>query len=109
MEIPLNYVVLVWIKILQVSRQKDSSALRCRLRLRYKRLSIWFPALLSLIPELLLEFSELCWQKPCLWEEFVVLGVHICHSLQVPRQMVLASQGVHAGEVVDSLVGFHSV
>ena len=109
MEIPLNDIVLIWVKILHASRQKNSPTLRCCLRFRYKRLPIWFPSLLRLISKLLLKFSKLCWQKPRLWEEFVLLREDSRHSLQVPSEMVLSSQGVHSWKMVDSLVGFHSV
>ena len=80
-EVSLDHVVLVWVKVLKVSRQEDAPALRCRLWLRDESLAIRFPPLLCLIAKLLLEFAELCWQQPRLREELVVFGVDVLHAL----------------------------
>ena len=109
MQVSLYYIVLIRIKILQIPRQKDTSSLSGRFWFRYKRFSIWFPSFSCLITKLLFEFTEFCWQEPCLWKEFVILRVQILHALQVPRQVILSSECVHSREMVDALVGLHSI
>ena len=109
MQISLNDVVLIRIKIFQVPRQEDTSTLSCGLRFRDKRFSIWLPSLSCLITELFLEFAEFCWQEPCLWKEFVILGIQGLHALEVPGQMILPSKCVHSREMIDALIGFHSI
>ena len=109
MQVSLYYIVLIRIKILQIPRQKDTSSLSGRFWFRDKRFSIWFPSFSCLITKLLFEFTEFCWQEPCLWKEFVILRVQILHALQVPRQVILSSECVHSREMVDALVGLHSI
>ena len=109
MEISLDYVVLIWIKVFQVPRQENTSTLRCSFGLGDESLAIGFPSLFGLISELLLKFTKLCWQQPGLWKELVLFWKNSRHSLQISRQVVFTREGIHAGEVIDSLVGFHSI
>ena len=109
MEVPLNDIVLIWIEIFHISGQKDSSTLGSSLWLWYKGLPIRLSSLFSLISKVFLELAKLCWQKPCLGEEFVILWVYSLHTLKVPSEMVLPCQGIHTWEMIDTLIRFHAV
>ena len=59
MQVPLYNVVLVWVEIFHVSGQEDASALRRRLWLGDKGLTVGLPTLFGLITELFLKFTKL--------------------------------------------------
>ena len=84
MKVPLDDIVLVWVEVREVTREENASSLRCSFWLRDERLAIQpFLLVLGLVGELFLEFTELCWQKPSLGEELVILGMVLEHSLQI--------------------------
>ena len=109
MEISLDYVVLIWIEVFQAPRQENTATLCCGLGLGDESLAIGFPSLFGLISELLLKFTKLCWQQPGLWEKLVLFWKNSRHSLQISRQVIFTREGIHAREVIDSLVGLHSI
>lgn len=75
MQVPLDDIMLIWVKILQVASQKYATTLRGCFRLGDKCLTVLLPTLLCLITELLPEFSVLGGQEPGLREELVILGI----------------------------------
>ena len=90
-QVPLHDVVLVRVEVREISSEENASSLSSSFWLRDEGLAIQFPLLiLRLIWKLLLEFAELCWQKPCLREKLVVFWVVLQHSLQISSKVVLA-------------------
>ena len=109
MQVSLNYVVLIGVKVLQVASQENAPSLRRCLRLGDEGLAIRLAPSLALIAKLLLKFAEFCWQEPGLREKFVVLRENSLHALQVPSEVILSSKGVHSREMIDPLIWLHPV
>ena len=109
MQVSLDHIVLIRVEIFQIPGQKYASALGRSFWLRNESLAVQLAALFALVLKLFFELTELCWQEPSLRKKLVVLWEDVLHPGQVPRQMVFASQSVHAREVVNALIGLHAV
>ena len=103
--------MLIGVKIREISGQKNTSTLSRGLRLRNKSFPIddLFLFVFGLVRELLFEFSELSGKQPSLGEKLVLFWVVFEHPLEVPCEVILASESVHSREVIDTLVWLHSV
>lgn len=73
------------VEIFEVSGNENTSALARGFGLGDEGFAVLFLFLLfCLISELLFEVSELCWQEPSLWKEFIFLGEDLLKTVQVP-------------------------
>lgn len=107
MQVSLHYVVALAIEVFKVSRQENAAALAGCFGLGNECLAACFA--LGVLLKLLSEVSVLRRQQPGLREEFVLVWEPLEHLFEVAREVVLPREGVHAREVVDSLIGLHLV
>lgn len=108
MQVPLNYIVLIRIKVVDASGQKDTLSLARRLWLCDIGLPVLFHLLLSLT-ELLFEVPKFSWKKPRLGEVVILLREKFLHTLEIPSQVIFTGKSVHPWEMINSLIRFHAV
>ena len=80
MEVALHHIVLIRVKVFQISCQENTPPLSSRLWLGDESLSVMLLFGAILIAELPLEVTELRWQQPSLREELVVFRESTLHS-----------------------------
>lgn len=102
MKIPLDYVMVVGVHIIEVTGEEYSSSLTRGFRLDNESFAI---LLLGVV------LASIVWvfrrEEPSLREELVIIWEDLLHAHQVPCKVVLSCQCVHAREVIDPLVWLH--
>ena len=93
----------VKVKVLNVPRQKNPTALARSFRFGNERFSAF------VCFELLPEVTRLSGQEPCLREKLIFIRESFRHACQVPSEVVFPRQSIHAWEVIDPLVGLHII
>ena len=92
--------------LLDLAAEKDTSALCQAIRFYYVCLSLVSLAVYRLL-KLVLEVNYVAGEHPSLWEEVELFWKGTLHAHQVPRQVILLRERVHAGVVIDFLVRIH--
>lgn len=92
--------------LLDLAAEKDTSALRQAVRFDYVSLTLVSLAVCWLL-KLVLEVNHVAGEHPSLREEVELFWKGALHAHQVPRQVILLRDRVHAGVVIDFLVRIH--
>lgn len=96
-------MALVFGDVVNFPRDEDSFALALILGLHYHSQSCFSRS------DIVIEVEYLVRGDPSAREELVLFWKSFLHEFQILSKVVLQSNQVHAGEVVDHLVGFHSL
>ena len=92
--------------LFDLAAEKYAPSLRQAIRLHNVRQSLELLPV-SWLLKLILEVEDVAGEHPGLREKVELLGKGPLHAHQVPRQVVLLGDGVHAGVVIYLLVGVH--
>ena len=102
MHVPLDDVLLARLHVyaLEIACQKYSATLTGCHRLHDERLRL-------LLCELVFEVTLLVRQDPRLREEIIFIIERFLHAFEIPAQIILMGQTLHARIVINSLIRLH--
>jgi hypothetical protein len=106
-QVSLHNVVALAVEVFEVPCQENAAALARCFGLGNECLAAWFA--LGVLLKLLSEVAVLRRKQPSLRKQFVLVWEPLQHLFEVAREVVFPREGIHAWEVVYSLVGLHLV